>query len=337
MSEQENRRNARLGFFVLIGVIVFLVGIFFIGSARNLFNANITVHVLFNNVSGLQRGNNVWLSGVKIGTVRDVEIASDSLVLVSLKIRERDQRFINRDAKAYLSSEGLVGNAIIVIEPGVMRQPINDGDTIGTKYMTSTEDIINLARDAGEQLITVADNLGQVTQRLLDGQGTIGMLLSDTTVADDFRATLANLEATSQRTSRMSTEVGQMISKLQNNRQGAVYTLMNDTSFAGTYSTALDNIRHTTENAAQATQELQALSQQLQRDDNAVGVLLKDPNFANNLQRTMRNAADASRKLDENMEALQSNILFRGFFRRQARERERARQDSLEQVIDNRR
>ncbi|WP_224999601.1 MlaD family protein [Cesiribacter sp. SM1] len=332
MSEQDNRRNARLGFFVLIGVIVFLIGIFFIGSARNLFSSNITLYVLFNNVSGLQRGNNIWLSGVKIGTVSDVDIATDSLVLVSLKVRERDQKFINKDAKAYLSSEGLVGNSIIVIEPGQMRIPVEDGDTIGTKYTTSTEDIINLAQSAGEQLIEVAGNLGEVTQQLLDGNGTIGMLLSDTTVADDFRSTLTNLEATSQRTRSLSNEVGRMVNRLQNNEDGPVYTLMNDTTFADTYSTALSNIEETTANAAQVTQELQRLSEQLQREDNAVGVLLKDPEFARDLQRTMDNAAAASRKLDENMEALQSNILFRGFFRRRAREAERARKDSLEQV-----
>lgn len=332
MSEQDDRRNARLGFFVLIGLIIFLVGVFFIGSASNLFSANITLHVLFKNVSGLQKGNNVWLSGVKVGTVNDVEIASDSLVLVSLKVRERDQKYINKDARAYLSSEGLVGNAIIVIEPGTMRMPVDDGDTIRTKSVTSTEDIINLAQNAGEQLIAVADNLGKVTQQLLEGKGTVGMLLSDTTMARDFRSTLTNLEATSRRTQRLTTDVGKMVNALQNNQQGAVYTLMNDTAFAGTYTTALDNIEETTANAAKASQELQQLSEQLQRDDNAVGVLLKDPNFANNLQRTMNNAADASKKLDENMEALQSNILFRGFFRRQAKEAERARKDSLEQV-----
>lgn len=333
MSERDdNRRNAKLGFFVLIGVILLLVGIFFVGSARNLFNPNITLYVFFNNVSGLQRGNNVWLSGVKIGTVSDVDIATDSLVLVSLKIRERDQKYINRDARAYLSSEGLVGNSIIVIEPGGMRIPVEDGDTIGTKYVTSAEDIMRLAEDAGQQLIEVADNLGKVTQQLLEGKGTIGMLLTDTTVADDFRSTLTNLEATSQRTQRLSTDVSRMVNRLQNNRQGAVYTLMNDTSFASTYTTALSNIEETTANAAQASQELQRLSEQLQRDDNAVGVLLKDPEFAANLQRTMSNAADASKKFDENMEALQSNILLRGFFRKKAKREERARRDSLEQV-----
>ncbi len=337
MSEQDDRRNAKLGFFVLIGIIVLLVGIFFIGSARNLFNSNITIHVLFNNVAGLQKGNNVWLSGVKVGTVNDVEIASDSLVLVSLKVRERDQKFISKDARAYLSSEGLVGNAIIVIEPGTMRIPVDDGDTIRNKTVTSTEDIFNLAQEAGEQLIDVAGNLGEVTQRLLDGNGTIGMLLSDSTVADDFRSTLANLQATSARTQRLSTEVGQMVNRLQSNEQGAVYTLMNDTTFADTYSAALSNIEETTANAAKASQELERLSQQLQRDDNAVGVLLKDPNFAANLQRTMNNAADASKKLDENMEALQSNILFRGFFRRRAKEAERTRKDSVEQVQVNQR
>lgn len=331
-AREDNRRNAKLGFFVLIGIILVLVGIFFVGSARNLFNPNITVHVLFNNVSGLQRGNNVWLSGVKIGTVSDVDIATDSLVLVSLKIRERDQQFISKDSRAYLSSEGLVGNAIIVIEPGHMRMPINDGDTIGTKYVTSTEDIMRIAERAGEQLIEIADNLGKVTQSLLDGNGTIGMLLSDTTVAGDFRSTLSNIQATSQRTQRLSAEVGQMVNKMQTNRKGAVYTLMNDTSFATTYTSALGNIEETTSNAVKASEELQRLSEQLKRDDNAVGVLLKDPNFAANMQRTMNNAADASKKLDENMEALQSNIFFRGFFRKRARQEERALKDSLEQV-----
>ena len=279
-------------------------------------------------------GNTVVLIPIcdKSSFMRQMQAGLPDVVLVSLKIREKDQKYINRDAKAYLSTEGLVGNSIVVIEPGNMRIPIEAGDTIGTKYVTSTEDIMRIAERAGEQLVDVADNLGKVTQRLLDGNGTIGMLLSDTSVADDFRSTLANLEATSQRTQRISAEVGQMVNRLQANRQGAVYTLMNDTSFASTYSTALSNIEETTANAAQASQELQRLSEQLQRDDNAVGVLLKDPNFAANLQRTMSNAADASRKFDENMEALQSNFLLRGFFRKRAKREERARQDSLEQV-----
>ena len=332
MSEQDNRRNAKLGFFVLIGIIILLVGIFFIGSARNLFTPNLTLYVLFNNVSGLQRGNNVWLSGVKIGTVSDVDIATDSLVLVTLSVREKDQRYINKDAKAFLSSEGLVGNSIVVIEPGRMPVTVDDGDTIGTKYVTSTEDIIDLAERAGNQLIDVAVNLEQLTEQMLEGKGTIGMLLKDTTLAEDFRSTLANLETTTQRTKRLTGEVNQIVSTLQNNRRGALYTLMNDTSFAGTYKAALNNVETTTANAAQVSQELQQLSKQLQRDDNAIGVLLKDPEFARDLQRTLDNAADASQKLDENMEALQNNFLLRGFFRKKAKREEKARRDSLERV-----
>lgn len=332
MSEQDNRRNAKLGFFVLIGLIVLLVGIFFIGSARNLFSANVTLYAFFENVEGLQRGNNIWLSGVKIGTVKDVDIVSDTQVLVTMNVRERDQKYINEDARAYLSSEGLVGNAIVVIEPGRGRNHVDDGDTLQTKSIAGTQEIMSLAKRAGEEVLEVAANLAQVTQQLLEGEGAIGMLLRDSTMATDIKATVNNLQATSQRTRQLTSQVTEMVSALQKNRQGPLYTLSNDTTFAPAYTSAISNIQATTANAAEVSRELQQLSQQLQRDDNAVGVLLKDPNFAANLQRTMDNAADASKKLDENMEALQHNFLLRGFFRKRSKREEKALRDSLEQV-----
>lgn len=336
MSERDDRRNAKLGFFVLIGIIVFLVGIFFIGSARNLFTPNLTLYVLFNNVSGLQRGNNVWLSGVKIGTVRDVDIATDELVLVTLSVREKDQQYINRDAKAYLSSEGLVGNAIIVIEPGAMPLTVNDGDTIAAKYVTSTDDIIDLAERAGNELIDVATNLDRITEQILEGEGVLGTLLKDESLANNLENTMANLEATTQRTKRLTGEVTEIVNALQNNRQGPLYTLMNDTTFAGTYRAALGNIEETTANAVAVSQELERLSAKLQQDDNAISVLLDDPDFARNLQLTLRNAATASDKLDENLEALQSNFLFRRYFRKKEKREERARRDSLERLQEQR-
>ncbi|HYH55106.1 MAG TPA: MCE family protein, partial [Anseongella sp.] len=54
--------------------------------------------------------------------------------------------------------------------------------------------------------------------------------------------------------------------------------------------------------------------------NNAVGMLLNDPEVAGSLKATIENLEGSSAKLDENMEALQHNFLFRGYFRRKARE-----------------
>jgi phospholipid/cholesterol/gamma-HCH transport system substrate-binding protein len=56
-----------------------------------------------------------------------------------------------------------------------------------------------------------------------------------------------------------------------------------------------------------------------------VGVLLHDEATAANLKSTIQNLETSTDKLDENMEALQSNFLFRRYFRKQAK----AQKDSI--------
>lgn len=334
MSEQDNRRNARTGFFVLIGIIIFLVAIFFIGSARNLFNANITLYAFFTNVDGLQRGNNVWLSGVKVGTVKDVEIANDTLVRVSLKVRESEQRYINEDAVAYLGKDGLVGNSIVVIEPGTIGDNIEDGDTLSVKYTTSTEDLMELAETAGDRILRLTENLADITDQIKGGQGTLGMLLSDTVLENQIASTINGLQSTSQRASAITGRVNQLVQQAQQNENGPIYTMLNDTSFARTYTSSLSNIRTSTQKVNEATTELAQLARQLNSEESAIGVLSQNEEAAANLQRTLDNAADASRKLDQDLEALQHSFLLRGAFRRMERKREKAIKDSLKALED---
>jgi phospholipid/cholesterol/gamma-HCH transport system substrate-binding protein len=68
------------------------------------------------------------------------------------------------------------------------------------------------------------------------------------------------------------------------------------------------------------TDNLDHASGQLTKSDNAVGILLNDPKTADQLKTLMNNLKASSKKLDENMEALQHNFLLRGFFKKKAKE-----------------
>ena len=72
----------------MAGIVLFLVSVFFIGSENNIFSRTFTVSAVFKNVEGLKPGDNVWLSGVKIGTVSDVRIVSEGKVIVDLSLKE---------------------------------------------------------------------------------------------------------------------------------------------------------------------------------------------------------------------------------------------------------
>ena len=321
MSEKNDRKNAKLGFFVLISLVLFLVAIFFIGSARDLFNPTFEVHAIFEDVEGLTRGNNVRLSGVKIGTVRDVEIFNDSLVAVTLKIKESDRRYINKDAMAVIGSEGLIGNTIVVIQPGSLPIPVEEDDTIASLAQTSAQDIMNTLETTGQNVKAITQDLQLITQQILSGEGTIGRLISSPELANNIEDAVVNLETTSQRTARITRDISQMVNKLQSNQQGPVYTLLNDTTFANTYDSLKLNIRSATDNVVEISGELEQLSNKLNREDNTLGLVLTDTTFASNLEKTAENAAEGTENFNESLEALQQHWLLRGFFRKKNKEK----------------
>src|SRR5688572_11867278 len=100
MEKKEIAQQIKLGAFVLAGLSLFLISVFLIGSENNLFSRTFTVAAVFKNVEGLKAGDNVWLSGVKIGTVADVRIVSEGQVVVDLALKNRQNQFIQKDAVA---------------------------------------------------------------------------------------------------------------------------------------------------------------------------------------------------------------------------------------------
>jgi len=77
------------------------------------------------------------------------------------------------------------------------------------------------------------------------------------------------------------------------------------------------------------TENLNAASAKLNQKDNAVGLLLNDAGTANQVKSIMTNLETSSKKLDENLEALQSNFLLRGFFKKKAKEETAAKEQAL--------
>jgi phospholipid/cholesterol/gamma-HCH transport system substrate-binding protein len=316
METKELSQQIKLGAFVLAGVALFLVSVFFIGAENNFFSRTYDVAAVFKNVEGLKEGDNVWLSGVKIGTVTQVRIASQGKVIVHLSLKRNQHQFITNDATASVGSDGLVGNKIVVIRPGVSNQVIAEGDTINTLSPTDTQELINIAKDVGENTRSLTVDLKMIAKKVNDGQGIVGELLNDGKVAQDLRAAVANLKTTGEHTARLTKELEGVLVELRSG-DGLLPTLLHDTSYATSFADALKNVKEVSANASVVSANLEKLANNMNETDNAIGVLLQDSTFANRLKSTMSNAEMATQKLDQNMEALQHNFFFRGYFRKQ--------------------
>lgn len=315
MKSKEIEQNVKLGIFVLTGLVLFFVGVFLVGSENNVFNRTFSTHAIFKNVEGLKEGDNVWLSGVKVGTVKKVSIVKEGRVVVTLNLKDQQNKFIKKDATAFIGSDGLVGSKIVVIRPGTATAAIQEEDTIGALSPADTQDLLNIAKDVGDNTRSITSDLRVLAKKINEGQGIVGELLKDGEFARDLRETAQSIRETTRQTALASTELQSMLYKL-NNENGLINKLATDTSMAITFDKAMANVGEVSRNAASMSVSMKQLVAKMDDQQNAVGVLLADSAFAQRLRVTMENAQSASYKLDENMEALQHNFLFRRYFRK---------------------
>ncbi len=321
MSHKTDRKKAiTVGIFLFIGILIFLLGVFTLGGQRKTFVKSFKLEVVFDDIQGLKVGNNVWFSGVKVGIIKKIEFFGTSQVKVTLNVEEEAHKYIHKDAKASISSDGLIGSKIVVIDGGSPKFPfIEDGDLIAVNKTLSTDDIMKTLQVNNKNLNDITKDFKFIANNLVEGKGTMGALLTDQQIADDFKSIVRNLEATTASTNRMALQLNTFSSKL-NTKGGLADELLTDTVIFASLKSSITELQKTAASTAKMTENLDHASGQLTKSDNAVGILLNDPKTAGQVKGLINNLETSSKKLDENMEALQHNFLLRGFFKKKAKE-----------------
>ena len=185
----------RLGIFISIGIAVFISGIYFIGERQQLFRSTFRVSGIFRDVAGLQAGNNVRFSGINVGTVEDIKIVSDTSVRVEIMIDENIRKFIKKDAFASIGSEGLMGNKILIINPGTGgKKEIENNDIVETAQPIDLDDIMMSLKKTIDNSSDITNNLTKITGNIQSGEGTIGRLLMNKSVAQNFDSSIVDLK-----------------------------------------------------------------------------------------------------------------------------------------------
>jgi len=326
MSASENKRSVIVGVFIFVGLAIFIAGVLTLGGKQKRFVSSITLKAVFDNVNGVQAGNNIWYSGVKVGTVSKIAFTSNSKVEVTLHIEKDAKKYIRKNAMAKLSSEGFIGNKMIEIVGGTADMPeVEEGDQLQIAAALGPEDIMKTLQANNENLVAITNDFKQVSSNILKGKGALGALLTDSLMADRFRAMAVNLEDASASTARVTAAVSQYTAKL-NNKGTLANELLTDTLVFSDLRSAVKSLQQTASSASEMTNNLKSTTDKLSSDKNAVGVLLNDEVTGERLKNTVTNLESSTKKLDENMEALQHNFLLRGFFKKKAKEEAKAKQ-----------
>lgn len=321
--EKTASQKIRLGLFVIIGLTLFVLTIYFIGSKQQMFGKTETLTAVFNNVAGLQLGNNVRYSGINVGTVRGIEIVNDTTINVEMQIDQTILPHIKKNAVATIGSDGLVGSVIINIIPGQGDAlPVQPGDFIKSNNRVRTDEMLSTLNVTNENAAQLTADLLKITNDINNGKGTIGVLLRDSAMANDLKATIHNLKITSEKTSKTMDNLNRQIAGLDH--KDNVIGVLKDTVVGNKIRHIVTNLDSSSQEITKVVSNLNTTISNAKDGKGAINYLSNNPKLVKQIDSTMTNINQASQKLNENLEALKSNFLFRGYFKKQEKAKKKA-------------
>ena len=318
MNNSPNKRAVIVGLFVFIGLIFLVVGILIIGNLHETFKNKTEVVTLFDDVSGLKVGNNIWFSGVKIGSISSLKFYEFDKVKVMMKLEDSSLPYIRQDAFVKLSTDGLIGNKILIIYGGTPLHPqIKEGDTLRVEKTFTSEDMINTLQENNKNLLVITNDFKLISGKIANGEGTIGKLLGDNALYNHLDSATMTLQLATVQAQQLLGSLA-TFSKGLNKKGTLANELTTDTVVFNSLKVSVAKLQQMADNANILVNNLKEAGT---NPKTPMGVLLHDEETGTRLKETIKNLEAGSLKLDEDLKAAQHNFLLKGYFKKKEKEK----------------
>jgi phospholipid/cholesterol/gamma-HCH transport system substrate-binding protein len=324
--------NAKLGVFVLGGLLFLVILLYMIGKNRNLFGNTYVLKARFENIQGLVAGNNVRFSGIQAGTVKKVKILSDTVIEVTMIIETKMKSIIRKNAIASIGTDGLVGNKVINIVPA--RQPAalaEEGDIMVAKRAVSTDEMLQTLYKTNNDAAVIAENL-KTTVQGINNSSALWSLLNDKSIPQDVKVAVANIRSATGKAGIMVDNLNGIVANVKSGK-GSAGAILTDTSFAKNLNEAILKIKTVGDAADALAAEISKVVKGIQQDVNTgkgtANALLKDSVLTMKLNASLENIQRGTDGFNQNMEALKHNFLLRGYFRKLEKQKKKEEAGSV--------
>jgi phospholipid/cholesterol/gamma-HCH transport system substrate-binding protein len=293
----------RVGVVVAIALMVAMAATIYITREGGLpfFGGQYTVFSYLRDVNGLKAGAPIHLSGVEVGSVREVEFAGPgepAPVKVTLTLRTDVQDRVTTNSLVTVGSLGVLGEKLLDIDPGPPGGvAIEDGGVVPgeaegdpikgivTDASATMKDIRDLARelqegqgtlgallkreDVHDQLKSLIDRAEQIFVSLDTAEGTFGKLIHDPAIYDNLN--------------ELTTSMKDLMARIENG-DGALGRLIHDEEMGRSISRAAENLARVTE--------------RIDGGEGTLGALVRERELYDRLDALSANIASVTARLD---------------------------------------
>jgi phospholipid/cholesterol/gamma-HCH transport system substrate-binding protein len=327
-------RKLIVGIFVAVCLVLFGVGLFLIGSGKQLFTKSFNVYADFAKITGIQNGGKVRVAGMDAGTVTRIEVPSrpDAKFRIYLRIIETLHPLVRQDSVATIQTDGLLGNKYLQVDAGSVDSPLAQNDSMiqakePFEWGDLMEEITDVVKQVNGIMTGVKEQLVSTLSQIEGTAKSANLLIEGAT--PHVKSILASAN-------KISADLREIIDGVQAG-QGTVGALFKDKELSASVRRSVDQTEHAVENIRQSTadakkiisrveeskivpevqrtmQNLQQITQQVKDAVDKFQMASGEGGVAENLQSVLADAHEAMSDLSDDAEALKHNFLFRGFF-----------------------
>lgn len=309
-------QTVRVGLFFVLGLALAWITFEALNGGRIFRPKGYTVVAPFANLKGLKAGDEVLMAGVKIGTVDLTRLGArrvEAVLSIDPKVR------IPTDAVASIQTSSLLGSQHLAISFGQAPTFLDDGDEIRTANTTDMNEVIEklgslgakleqvagdigkalggdggsgslfsrvdrLVEENGPKLTETISNLRDITDKLKQGEGTLGRLVNDPKLHDELLSAVGEIKTAAADARTFVSDTKGIVADVKAGK-GTLGVLLYDEATAV-------NIKVTAQN-------LRELSAKLTSGEGTFGKLLADDSLYKEAQNLMRKADRALEGLND--------------------------------------
>lgn len=309
----------RLGLFVIAGMVFLVVLLYFIGKNRNIFHPSFLLKTHFQHIQGLQPGNNVRYAGIQAGAVKTINILNDTLIEVVLDVDNKFKTIIRQNALVSIGNDGFVGNKIVNIEPVKEEAAfVEEGYLLVSKEALDTDAALRTLSNTNRDIADIAHELKILITNINRNPALVKLVTSDE-IPNDIKAALADIRKAARQLQLSATEVNKLLDSVSQGK-GSLGAILRDTVIYANLLNTSEKIKLAGEESnritRQVSQVVQSLKDNIDHGKGPVQAILRDSSMTHSLQNSLDNIEKGTSNFNQNMEALKSNFLFRGYFRK---------------------
>jgi phospholipid/cholesterol/gamma-HCH transport system substrate-binding protein len=260
---------------VIFASVVLALLLFLMSGTGGFFSTRIKLVSFFDNAEGLREGAPVRLNGVDIGNVTAIRIVPDkdkqiTPVEIVMKVGTKYRFNLRRDSLTSLDTAGVLGETYIDIDSSqAIAALAQDGDTLPTRVHPDFNEVVRSSQSTLQNMDALLKRADRILAFAESGKGSIGKLIYDPTLYDQFSKTVA--------------EFNQVVDQIAKG-QGSLGQLINSNDAYNKFVATLD--------------KMNGVVDDLQAGKGTAGKFLKDPSLYNNANDTIANFKQVSADLN---------------------------------------